>query len=71
MSDDKPQRMKLDATQSFRIRVALNDLAQAQQLNYSTAKGADLVLVAGALTSSLYSVLQILEDITEVCEAPQ
>ncbi|MHA6761827.1 hypothetical protein [Streptacidiphilus sp. PAMC 29251] len=63
MSEEK---VKLDATQTFRVKVALNDLLQAQQLDYSTAKGADLVLTTGALTSSLYSVLQIIEDIAEV-----
>ncbi|MFC1429614.1 hypothetical protein ACEZDB_02960 [Streptacidiphilus sp. N1-3] len=62
------EKIKLDAAQTFRIKVALNDLLQAQQLDYSTAKGADLMLVTGALTSSLYSVLQIVEDIAEVTE---
>ncbi|MHA6762055.1 hypothetical protein [Streptacidiphilus sp. PAMC 29251] len=61
-------KVKLDATQTFRIKVALNDLLQAQQLDYSTAKGADLALVTGALTSSLYSVLQIIENIAEIEE---
>ncbi len=64
--DTSTDRRRLDSGQSLRCRTALNDLAQAQQLDCTTATAPDLLFLIGALTSSLYTVLQIVEDLAEV-----
>ncbi|MEZ0094543.1 hypothetical protein [Streptacidiphilus sp. EB129] len=61
-------RPRLSPTQDFRVRVARNDLEQAGQLDVGGTPPADLVLMVGALTSSLYNVLQLVADLAEVTE---
>lgn len=56
---------RLTPGQEFRIRVARNDLKRARELGESAATPAELELMMGALVSSLYNALQIVEDLTE------
>ncbi|MEZ0089719.1 hypothetical protein [Streptacidiphilus sp. EB129] len=61
-------RHPLTAPQDFRVRVARNDLERARQLELGGAPAAELLLIVGALTSSLYNVLQLVGDLAEVTE---
>jgi len=56
---------RLTPSQEFRIRVARNDLKRARELGESGAAPAELELMMGALVSSLYNALQIVEDLAE------
>ncbi len=56
---------RLTPGQEFRIRVARNDLKRARELGESGATPAELELMMGALVSSLYNALQIVEDLAE------
>ena len=56
---------RLTPSQEFRIRVARNDLKRARELGDSGATPAELELMMGALVSSLYNALQIVEDLAE------
>ena len=59
---------RLTLSQEFRVRVARNDLERARQLDLGGAPPAELVLMVGALTSSLYGVLQVVEDLAAGAE---
>jgi hypothetical protein len=63
LTDPDAKTSRLSAAQTFRIRVARDDLDRARQMDLATASNADLLLILGAITSSLYSVLQIAEDL--------
>ena len=56
----------LNACQDFRIGIARNDLERARQLGSTGASNDELLLMVGALTSSLYNVLQLVDDLTQV-----
>jgi hypothetical protein len=57
---------KLTPTQDFRVRIARNDLEQARQLDSAAASNAQLLLAIGYLTSSLFNVLQLVDDLALV-----
>jgi hypothetical protein len=62
-TDPDATTSKLSAAQTFRMRIARDDLDRAREMDLATASNADLQLILGAITSSLYSVLQIAEDL--------
>lgn len=59
------QRPVLNACQHFRMRIARNDLDRVRELDSAGTSSAELVLMVGALTSSLYNVLQLVDDLTQ------
>ncbi|WP_152645584.1 hypothetical protein [Streptacidiphilus albus] len=54
---------RLTPPQDFRIRIARNDLENARKLSVAEAPQEELALVVGALTASLYNVLQLVDDL--------
>lgn len=58
-----PVRPRLSPSQEFRVRVARNDLARLRGRDLSGVPTAELQLETGAFVSSLYNVLQIVEDL--------
>ncbi len=56
-------RPNLSPSQDFRVRVARNDLNRVRGRDLSAAPASELQLEIGALVSSLYSVLQVVEDL--------
>lgn len=60
-STTEPERLL--SSQKFRLAVARNDVALAEALLKGAPSQEDLVHTTGALVSSLYNVLQIVEDL--------
>jgi len=58
-----PPRAPLSPSQQFRVRVARNDLDRMHGRDLSVVPGSELRLEIGALVSSLYNVLQVVEDL--------
>ena len=58
-----PPRSPLSPSQDFRVRVARNDLARVRGRDLPAAPASELQLEIGALVSSLYNVLQVVEDL--------
>lgn len=56
-------RTVLSPSQEFRVRVARNDLASVRGRDLSAAPASELQWAIGALVSSLYNVLQVVEDL--------
>ena len=56
-------RPNLSPSQDFRVRVARNDLNRVRGRDLSAAPASELQLEIGALVSSLYNVLQVVEDL--------
>ena len=63
LTEPSTARPHLTPAQDFRARIARNDLERARSLDLAAAPPAELVLLVGALTSSLYGVLQIVDDL--------
>jgi hypothetical protein len=59
---------ELTASQGVRLRIARNDLERARRLDLAAAPPHELVLLIGALTSSLFNVLQVVDDVTAGAE---
>ena len=55
----------LNACQDFRVGIARNDLERAHELDSTRASNDELLLMVGALTSSLYNLLQLVDDLTQ------
>ena len=53
----------LSPSQEFRVRVARNDLARVRDRDLSAVPTSELQWEIGALVSSLFNVLQIVEDL--------
>jgi hypothetical protein len=68
LTEPSAARVRLTPPQDFRVRVARNDLERARHLDLGGAPPAELVLMVGALTSSLYGVLQVVEDLAAGAE---
>ena len=62
---DGTARPPLTPGQDFRVRIARNDLERAGGLDLTAEPAAELVLMIGALVSSLFNVLQIVDDLAE------
>ena len=58
-----PVRPPLSPSQDFRVRVARNDLARVRGRDLSAAPASELQWEIGAIVSSLYNVLQVVEDL--------
>ena len=58
-----PVRQPLSPSQEFRVRVARNDLDRVRGRDLSAAPASELQLEIGAIVSSLYNVLQVVEDL--------
>ena len=54
----------LSPEQDFRLRVARNDLDRAHELDLAGAPPFEVAQAAGALRSSLFNALQIIDDLT-------
>ena len=54
----------LSPEQDFRLRVARNDLDRAHELDLAGAEPFEVAQAAGALRSSLFNALQIIDDLT-------
>jgi hypothetical protein len=65
LTEPDTSRPVLTPPQEFRIRVARYDLERVRDLDLSTTPASKLLLELGALVSSLYSVLGVLEQVTE------
>ena len=55
---------RLSPEQQFRLRVARNDLDRAHELDLAEAPPFEVAQAAGALRSSLFNALQIIDDLT-------
>ena len=60
---DNTAQRSLTPQQNFRVNVARGDLERVGNCDLSTATNATLLLELGALVSSLFNVLQIVEDL--------
>ena len=58
-----PVRPPLSPSQDFRVRVARNDLARVRGRDLSAVPASELQWEIGALVSSLFNILQIVEDL--------
>jgi hypothetical protein len=56
-------RRPLSPSHEFRVRVARNDLDRVRGRDLSAVPASELQLEIGALVSSLYNVLQVVEDL--------
>ena len=56
-------RPPLSPSQEFRVRVARNDLDRVRGRDLSATPASELQLEIGAVVSSLYTVLQIVDDL--------
>ena len=54
----------LSPEQEFRLRVARNDLTRAHELDLAGAPAFEVAQTAGALRSSLFNALAIINDLT-------
>ena len=61
-------RPTLSPSQDFRVRVARNDLDRVRGRDLSAVPASELQLEIGAIVSSLYNVLQIVEDLAVTTE---
>jgi hypothetical protein len=59
-----PPAQRLSPIQTFRLRVARNDLERVRELDMVGAETTELALMAGAVRASLLNALQIIDDLT-------
>lgn len=64
LQPDGESRPPLNPSQEFRVHIARKDLERARQMDLGSAPPAELVLILGALVSSLYNLLAVLADVT-------
>lgn len=60
---ERAWRAPLLPSQEFRVRVARNDLARVSGRDLSAVPASELQWEIGAIVSSLFNVLQIVEDL--------
>ena len=65
LTEPDAPRPVLTPSQDFRANVARGDLERVRHLDLATLSNATLLLELGALTSSLYSVLAVLDQVAE------
>ena len=63
LASPAPVRQPLSPSQEFRVRVARNDLNRVRGRDPSAVAASQLQLEIGAVVSSLYNVLQVVEDL--------
>ena len=64
LTDPADPVRRLSPEQHFRLRVARNDLDRAHDLDLAGAEPFEVAQAAGALRSSLFNALQIIDDLT-------
>ena len=66
LTEPELTRLSLTSVQDFRVRVARNDLERVRGLDLAAVSEETLLLELGAMSSSLYSVLAVLDEVAEV-----